>query len=156
MNWGIIYRKISRMCPITSEKDFFAKRNKINFYKSEEEEKNIYNIGKSSKEDWKKSKKTLEVHIVPPWDQSGRQEGEKVGGGSSVPQPIYCTRLIFPEKSVGFKLTWCCGWCRWRSCWRGRRRRWQCCLSCLRPRQNQSLNQKPHSGGRLAPADWNV
>ena len=35
---------------------------------------------------------------MPPWDQSGRQEGEKVGGGSSVPQPIYCTRLIFPEK----------------------------------------------------------
>ena len=35
---------------------------------------------------------------MPPWDQSGRQEGEKVGGGSSVPQPIYCTRLISHKK----------------------------------------------------------
>ena len=28
----------------------------------------------------------------------GGRRQEKVGGGSSVPQPIYCTRLIFPEK----------------------------------------------------------
>ena len=93
------------MFPITSEKEVFAKKNKINFDKSEEEKKKYISSEKVQRRTEKKSKKTLEVHIVPPWDQSGRQEGEKVGGGSSVPQPIYCTRLIFPEKSVGFKLT---------------------------------------------------
>ena len=97
----------------------------------------------------------------PVGAKGGRKRIDKAEGGwSAVHPPIYCKRLILPPKYTSSyfyftrsRLTWYCGWCRWCSCWRARRRRWWlCCSSYWRPRQTQNQTQKPHSDDRLAPA----
>ena len=90
------------MFPITSEKEVFAKKTKL--ISTNLKKKTIYIT--SEKAQRRTEKKTLEVHIVPPWDQSGRQEGEKSWRRIECPSTNLLHKINFPiKKCFAFKLT---------------------------------------------------